>query len=381
MIYLDNAATSYPKPTEVLAAIQSCWTEAGANPGRGQHKMALAAGRVIVETRGVLAELLGASNPADIVFTANATEALNLAIKGWVGPGDTVVTTSIEHNSVYRPLAFLQAKHGVKTIKITNGQSGELDLKAFGAALKKKVRLAIVTHASNVIGNILPLAEIVELTSRAKVPLLVDAAQTAGLAPLDIEALGIDMLAFTGHKALLGPQGTGGLYISPDLEVEELKQGGTGSMSKEDQPRFRPDRYESGTLNTVGLAGLGAAAKFVLAKKAPDIFAVEQAKITRLISGLEKIKGLTVFGPPAGTDRAALVSVQMAEITPHQMAFLLDSRFDIAARAGYHCAPEAHRVLGTYETGTLRLSPGYSTTDDEIDATVDAIGQIGRDLG
>ncbi|MDP1808560.1 MAG: aminotransferase class V-fold PLP-dependent enzyme [Actinomycetota bacterium] len=381
MIYLDNAATSFPKPPPVLAALKYCLNKIGANPGRGQYKTALAAGRLVVETRELLAGLLGVANPADIVFTANATESLNLAIKGWVRPGDTVVTTSIEHNSVYRPLAFLARKYGVKTITAKSLPDGGLDLKDLRRLVKKSTRLVVVAHASNVIGNILPLGDIVEITRKAGAPLLVDAAQTAGCIPLDIEAMGIDMLAFTGHKALLGPQGTGGLYISPDLDVEELKQGGTGSMSKEDQPKFRPDRYESGTMNTLGLAGLGAAVKFILDAGVKNICSREQFMMTRLINGLEQVKGLAVFGPPAAGPRAALASVSMAGISAHQLAFLLDKRFDIAARAGFHCAPVAHRAIGTYESGTLRLSPGYFSTDDDIDAAIDALAQISHDLG
>lgn len=381
MIYLDNAATSFPKPPAVLAALKNCLTKIGANPGRGQYKTALAAGRLVVETREMLAGLLGVANPADIVFTANATESLNQAIKGWVRPGDTVITTSIEHNSVYRPLAWLAQKYGVKTLTAKSLPDGGLDLKDLRRLVKKSTRLVVVSHASNVIGNILPLGDIGEITRKAGVPLLVDAAQTAGCIPLDIEAMGIDMLAFTGHKALLGPQGTGGLYMSPDLDVEELKQGGTGSMSKEDQPRFRPDRYESGTMNTLGLAGLGAAVRFILDVGVKNIRAREQSMMTRLINGLEQVKGLEVFGPPAGSPRAALASVRMAGISAHQLAFLLDKRFAIAARAGFHCAPEAHRVIGTYESGTLRLSPGYFSTDDHIDAAIDALARISHDLG
>ncbi len=364
-----------------MAAVERCIKEIGANPGRGQHKMALAAGRIIVEARELIAKLLGAGNPADIAFTANATEALNLAIKGWVRPGDTVVTTSIEHNSIYRPLAYLEEKAGVKTLRAQNRPDGSLDLDDFKRLVDKSVRLAVVAHASNVIGNILPLADVAEITKKAGVPLLIDAAQTAGCVPLDVEAMGLDMVAFTGHKALLGLQGTGGLYISPALELEELKQGGTGSLSKEAQPQFRPDRYESGTLNTVGLAGLGASVKFILETKVNNIFANEQAKMKRLISGLQGIKDVTVYGPPAGTARVALVSVEMAGISAHQLAFLLDKRFDIASRAGFHCAPAAHRTIGTYDRGTLRLSPGYFSTDDDIEAAVQALTQIRRDLG
>lgn len=381
MIYLDNAATSFPKPPALFDALERHLTQIGANPGRGQHKMALAAGRTLLETRELIAKLLGVTNPVDIVFTANATEALNLAIKGWVRPGDKVVTTSIEHNSVYRPLAYLARKHGVKIAKAKNFPDGRLDLKDMSRLVKKSPRLVVVSHASNVIGNIMPLDDIASITKKAGVPLLVDASQTAGCLPLDIERTGIDMLAFTGHKALLGPQGTGGLYISPEFEIEEQRHGGTGSMSKEDQPRFRPDRYESGTLNTLGLAGLGATIKFILDIGVSKIFENEQIKIANLIAGLGQIKGLTIYGPPVDVPRVALVSVLMAGISAHQLAFLLDKRFDIASRAGFHCAPEAHRVIGTYESGTLRLSPGYFSTDDDIEEAVRALGQIRADLG
>lgn len=208
MLYLDNAATSFPKPPPVLAALKHCLTKVGANPGRGQYKTSLAAGRIVVETRESLAGLLGVANSADIAFTANATESLNQAIKGWVRPGDTVITTSIEHNSVYRPLAYLAKKYGVKMLRAKSLSDGRLDLKDFRRLVKKSTRLVVVAHASNVIGNILPLGDIIEITRKAGAPLLVDAAQTAGCVPLDIDGMGLDMLAFTGHKALLGPQGT-----------------------------------------------------------------------------------------------------------------------------------------------------------------------------
>jgi cysteine desulfurase family protein len=349
----------------------------GANPGRGQHAMALDGARAVLKTRQAIAGLLGVADPLNIIFTANATEALNLAVKGWVRPGDTVVTTSIEHNSVYRPLSYLRDKAAVQTITVANGPDGSLDLKELERSITSGVRLVIVTHASNVIGNILPIEDIAAITQRAKVPLLIDAAQTAGLVPLDIEALGVDMVAFTGHKALLGPQGTGGLYLSPNLEIEELKQGGTGSGSHE-QPRFRPDRYESGTINGPGLAGLRAAVEL----RADDDLAVsferESRRMERLMAGLEKIDGIAVYGPPLGKNRVPLVSLTMEGLSPHQLAALLDQRFKIAARAGLHCAPEAHKAIGTFDTGTLRLSPGHLIADDEIDRTVDALAEISQ---
>lgn len=378
MIYLDNAATSYPKPPPVLEAVERCFKEAVASPGRGQHRMALAAGRLIVEARAALARVFGVANPADIVFTHNATEALNLAIKGRVRPGDTVVTTSIEHNSVYRPLAKLANNLQVNVLTAKNLPTGELDLKELGRIINRKVRLVVVTHASNVIGNILPIAEIAAIAHRAGVPLLVDASQTAGFVPLEIEDIGLDMVAFPGHKALLGPQGTGGLYINPKLDVEESFQGGTGSASRGEQPGFRPDKYESGTLNTPGIAGLGAAAGYLLETGVQNLFAAESAIINRLVSALAAVRGVDIYGPPPGKPRASLVSIRIAGISPVQAAFELDKNYDIAARAGWHCAPQAHQTIGTYETGTLRLSPGPFTTDDEIDAAIAAISEVAK---
>jgi cysteine desulfurase family protein len=379
MIYLDNAATSFPKPAAVINAVADCMRATGANPGRGQHEMALGAARAVLKTRQAVARLLGVADPLNIIFTANATEALNLAIKGWVRPGDTVVTTSIEHNSVYRPLIRLSEKAGVRIRTVPSGPDGRFDMKELEKSVTAGVRLVVASHASNVIGNILPLDDIVTVTKRAKVPLLVDAAQTAGLVPLDIKSLGVEMVAFTGHKAVLGPQGTGGLYLSPDLEIEELKQGGTGSGSKH-QPLFRPDRYECGTINGPGLAGLRVAVELKTKEDLAAVFERENRQMEKLMVGLEKIEGVTIYGPPLGTNRVSLVSMQMAGLSPHQVAALLDRRFQIAARAGFHCAPEAHKILGTFDTGTLRLSPGHLTADDDIDRTIEALTEI-RKMG
>ncbi len=378
MIYLDNAATSFPKPKTVLDELERCSRLIGANPGRGQYKMSLEAGRVIFKARRAVARLLGVGNSADIAFTANATEALNLAIKGWVRDGDTVVTTSIEHNSVYRPLEYLARNHGVKVLKCSNFSNGDLDLADLKKLIDKTVRLVVVTHASNVIGNILPIADIAEIAHAQKVPLLVDAAQTIGSVPLSIEEMGIDMLAFTGHKALLGPQGTGGLFMSPEMTITELKQGGTGGASKESQPTTRPDRYESGTPNTWGIGGLGAAAKFLLETKVKNVFREEQRKMETLIAGLNRVPGVRVFGPAAGKPRVSLVSLLIKNVDPRRTAFLLDKHFDIAARAGFLCAPEAHRLLGTYRTGTLRLSPGYFSTDEDIELAIKAVSELAQ---
>lgn len=376
MIYLDNAASSFPKPPEVIEAVVDCLTNVSASPGRGQHKMALTAGRIVMKTRQQTASLLGVDDPADIVFTANATEALNLAILGWVGPGDQVLTTQIEHNSVYRPLAALTERLGV-VVKIARCDvRGIVDIDDWRSKLTAQTKLAIVAQASNVLAALQPLEDLIEAAKEARVPVLVDAAQSAGAMSLDIGRLGADMVAFTGHKALLGPQGTGGLYIDRAMDVSELQTGGTGGGSKGPQPRTRPDRYESGTYNTPGLAGLGAAVRHIERRTISGIYQDEQQRIQRLLEGLRRIEGVDIYGPAPGEPRASLVSINMRGRQPNELARLLDENYDIYARSGWLCAPMAHKLIGTYETGVLRLSPGYSSTDDEIDEVLAALTEI-----
>lgn len=379
MIYLDNAATSYPKPPTVIDAVNRCLREHGANPGRSGHKMAVNASRIIYSARESIACLFNIADSSDVIFTPNATDALNLAIKGLAKPGDHIVTTMIEHNSVTRPLTWLQQQWQIEVTKVSCSSDGSLDLVELERAIKPNTALMIINHASNVIGNILPLEEIALLAREKGVPLLVDAAQTAGCIPIDV-AIGIDLLAFAGHKALLGPQGSGGLYISPNIELMELRQGGTGSESSGPQPLVRPDRYESGTPNTVGIAGLGAGVDFILQTGVDNIREKEKSLINRLMEGLRQIPGLSVYGPPPGRERVPLVSLNIEGFTPHFLAHTLDKVFDIACRAGLHCAPDAHHTIGTFETGALRLSVGCFNTENEIDQTVDAFKKVTAEI-
>lgn len=378
MIYLDNAASSYPKPPRVIEAVAGCLKEVAASPGRGQHKMALKAGRIVRDTRLRAARLLGAPDPADLVFTANATEALNLAIQGWVRPGDRVVTTWVEHNSVYRPLEALAAESGVTVELVRCDRTGRVDVEDWRRRITAGTRLAVFAHASNALGTIQPLEELVEVAKEVGVPVLVDAAQSAGAIQVDIEVAGIDMLAFTGHKALLGPQGTGGLYISPDLDLTELKRGGTGTGSKGPQPLVRPDRYESGTYNTPGLAGLGAALAFLSETTVSEVFGREQERIQRLLAGLARIERLEIHGPAPGEPRASLVSVSPGWASAAETAAALDRKYDIYVRSGWLCAPKAHELIGTETEGVLRLSPGFFSTDEQIDEAVAALCELGR---
>lgn len=380
MIYLDNAATSYPKPPEVIEALNDCLNRCGANPGRGAYRMALNSGRVIYETRQSLAKLFRVADSADIVFTASATEALNLAIKGMVKPGDHIVTTMVEHNSVLRPLSWLKEHRGVDFTKVGCSPEGELDLEELKRSFRKETALIVVNHASNVIGGILWIEAISEIAKEKGVPLLLDAAQTAGLIPIDVAKMGIDLLAFAGHKGLLGPQGTGGLYISPEIDLMELVQGGTGTESGGPQPKARPERYECGTPNTPGIAGLGAAVELILDKTPEAIFKKEKALIDKLMIGLSRIPSLIIYGPKPGKERVPLVALNLKGVSCHAVAHTLDKVFDIASRAGLHCAPDAHKIMGTEKTGALRLSLGYYNTDKDIDDTLAAMEKTAGNL-
>lgn len=379
MIYLDNAATSYPKPPEVLDAITRCLTETGANPGRGAYPMALAASRVIFEARESLARLIGASDSADVIFTLNATDGLNLALKGLLRPGDRVVTTQIEHNAVSRPLSAL-AGHGVRVERARCASDGTLDLEHLESLTARDTRLIVTVHGSNVLGTILPVAEIGEIAKRHGVLHVVDAAQTAGTIPLDVGVLGADVVVFSGHKGLLGPMGTGAAWIIPDLNLRELRQGGTGGQSEmTSQPEHRPDRYESGTPNTPGIAGLGAAVRVVASQGVDKIAAREAALTKRLLEGLNAAERVTVYGPAPSAPRVPVVSINIEGVDAHEVAFLLDKEHGIAARAGLHCAPTAHEVMGTLQTGALRLGIGFYTTPEDIEAVLQAVSAIARD--
>jgi cysteine desulfurase family protein len=377
--YLDNAATSWPKPPVVGRAMQSWLDHTGGSPGRAGHRMAIGAARLLADARMALAELLGVEDPARVVFTKNVTEAINFVLLTMVGPGDRVITTAAEHNAVMRPLRALEARGAELTI-VPVDREGELDLDALRAALREPARLVCVTHASNVIGRLVDLAPVVEAAHAHGVPVLVDAAQTAGAVPIDAGALGIDFLAFTGHKSLLGPTGTGGLCLGPDTDLEPLLRGGTGSESElEEQPEFLPDKLESGTLNAVGIAGLHAAVEVLLARGVASVREHEIALGRRLLDGLRNLP-VTVYGPSDPAQRVGLVSIDVHGLSPSEAGLILDERFGVMTRIGLHCAPAAHHVLGTYPTGTVRLSWSPMTTEREIDAVLHALSFIGSEL-
>ncbi|MFC4601333.1 aminotransferase class V-fold PLP-dependent enzyme [Cohnella hongkongensis] len=382
IIYLDNAATSWPKPPGVIEAMERNVREHAANPGRGSHEMAVKASRILFDARKRLARLFGIGNPNDIAFALNTTHALNLAVQGMLKPGDHVIATSLEHNSVRRPIEAMRRRFGIEATFIAADEQGRLNVKDVEQAITPKTRLIAASHSSNLLGSIAPIAELGELARRKGVRLLVDAAQSAGVLPIDVEKMGIDMLAFPGHKGLLGPQGTGGLYIHPELELEPLMHGGTGSKSEApEQPAVRPDRYEAGTQNTPGIAGLSEGVQFVLRETTKAIHARELELTYELMEGLLSIQGVRLLGPDAGIERTAIVSFVAEGVDPSEMAFLLDRQFGIAVRAGFHCTPLGHETAGTYETGAVRASPGYFTEKSEIVSLIDAVREIVGAMG
>ena len=380
MIYFDNAATSWPKPTAVPEAMSRFMLEVGANPGRSAHRLSIEAGRMVYETREAVARLFNLSDPLRVVFGLNATEALNLALWGTLRPGDRVLTTSMEHNSVMRPLRALERERSVKVDIVRCSSGGFLDADDVEAALRADTKMIVLNHASNVVGSVLPVAEVGRIAREHALLLLVDAAQTAGAYPLDMEAMAIDLLAFTGHKALLGPQGTGGLCIGErvqETEMRPLKQGGTGSRSEsEQQPSFLPDMCESGTPNTVGLAGLGAGVQYVIDRGVEEIRAHEVHLTRGLIAGLVEIPGVTVYGGLDAEKQTATVSFNIDGLAPSEVGPMLDEEHGIMSRVGLDCAPAAHRTIGTFPVGTVRFSLSALSTTDEVDAAVEAVREI-----
>jgi cysteine desulfurase family protein len=381
MIYLDHAATSWPKPPAVIRAMADFCEHAGGNPGRSGHRLSLASARLVYDARELLAELFHVSDPLRVIFTANATHAINLVLRGLLHAGDRVVTTSMEHNAVMRPLRALEDR-GVQLAVIPCASDGSLDLTQAAAAITPGTRLVVINHASNVAGTILPAAEIAQLAHHAGALFLLDAAQTAGVMPIDVEATGIDLLAFTGHKGLQGPPGTGGLVVHDAVDtslIEPLVYGGTGSHSEyETQPESCPDKFESGTLNGVGIAGLGAGVRWVLDRGVEAIRAHEIELARLLIEGLSAVPRVTVHGPADIGQRTATVSFTVRNRTVSEIGLRLDDEFDVLCRVGLHCAPAAHRSLGTFPEGTVRFAAGASTTVDDIQAAVAAVREIVR---
>ena len=375
MIYLDNAATSLHKPPGVARAVAEAVEHLG-NPARGGHPAALAANRVVYDTRRKLAALFGCPRPDHVVFTVNATEALNIAIYGLLGPGDRALTTDLEHNSVLRPLYDL-AEQGMALDVVPADRQGRVDYADFEGLLRPDTKAVVCTHASNLTGNVLDLKRIADLAHRRGALLIVDAAQTAGLLPIDMGELGIDVLCFTGHKGLMGPQGTGGLCIRPGVELRPFKRGGSGVRSHDPhQPMEYPTRLEAGTLNAHGLAGLSAALDYLAIAGRESLCAAELARMTAFYEGVRGIDGVTVYGDFTQPLRAGIVALNIRGLDSSRAADLLAEDYGIAVRAGAHCAPRMHRALGTEQTGAVRFSFSPFTTKEEAEAAVAAVLEL-----
>jgi cysteine desulfurase family protein len=379
-IYLDNAATTWPKPPEVYAAVDRYQREIGAPAGRGGYRHAQQADQIVSQARQSVARLIGAANSRHVVFTQNGTDALNLAIHGIVRAGDHVVTTVCEHNSVLRPLRTLAVTHDVTVTHVACDAQGYVSPDDIRAALQPNTRLVAVIHGSNVTGAIQPIIEIGAIAHEQGAVFLIDAAQTLGHVPINVDQLGADLLAAPGHKGLLGPLGTGVLYIRPGIEnkLQPMRQGGTGSQSHDDrQPETLPDKYESGNHNLPGLAGLAAAGEFFAANPIGPLAASRAQLTARLLCGLADINDVTIHGPPTTENRLDVVSITIDGYDPQEVAAMLDASHGIQCRAGLHCAPRMHASLGTTAGGgTVRFSLGFATTESEIDATLAALHQL-----
>lgn len=376
MIYLDNAATTYPKPEKVYDAVLDCMKNYCANPGRAGHKLAMRAAREIYDARENIAKLFNIDNPMTIVFTNNATDSLNLAIKGVVKKGDHIITTSMEHNSVIRPIKSLE-KYGIENTIVECDKDGFLNPDDIKNAIKENTKLIVTTHASNVAGTIVDIKSVGEIAKDKNILYLVDASQTAGVYDINVKDINVDMIAAPGHKCLLGPQGTGILYIREYLNVDILKEGGTGSRSEDlFQPDLTPDKYESGTHNTPGIVGLNEGVKFILETGIDNIRAHEEELCQYMLDRLEEVPNIVIYGPKDSKKRAAVISINIPNIDSGEITFLLDSEYNIATRSGIHCAPLAHKTLGTIEQGAVRFSLGYFNTKKDIDEAVKALKEI-----
>lgn len=376
MIYLDNAATTYPKPECVYNAIMDCMKNYCANPGRAGHKLAMKAAREIYDARENIAKLFNIDNPMNIVFTNNATDSLNLAIKGVVNSGDHIITTSMEHNSVIRPIKALE-NNNIENTVVECDKDGFLNIEDLKKAIKPNTKLIVTTHASNVCGTIIDIKAVGEVAKQNNILYLVDASQTAGVYDIDTKEINVDMIAAPGHKCLLGPQGTGILYIREGLELNILKEGGTGSKSEDlFQPNLLPDKYESGTHNTPGIVGLNEGVKFILEKGIDNIRKHEEDLCEYMLNRLEDVPNIVIYGPKDSKKRAAVISINIGNMDSGEVTFLLDSEYDIATRSGIHCAPLAHKTLGTLEQGAVRFSLGYFNTKNDIDEAIKALKEI-----
>lgn len=375
MIYLDNAATSFPKPSEVYEEVLNCMKNYCANPGRGSHDMSVESALKIMETRALICELFNINNPFNLVFTSNATESLNIGIKGILNKGDHVISTVIEHNSVLRPLHSL-SNNGVEISLVGVDKAGYLNTFDIEDEIKANTKMIIINHSSNVLGTLQDIKKIGQIAKKNGILFMVDASQSAGLIPIDVEKNFIDLLAFSGHKGLLGPQGTGGLFIREGIKLKNFKEGGTGSNSHfMMQPDFIPDKFESGTLNTPGIAGLSEGLKFIKKIGINNIRKHHDELMYFLLEEMKKLDYIKIYGNTSVMERNTVLSINVEGIDSSIVGELLNER-KIAVRTGYHCTPLIHDVIGTEYAGTVRISPGFFNTLEEIEILIKAIKEI-----
>ncbi len=376
MIYLDNAATTLHKPPEVIAAVTEAMASMG-NSSRGTYNSSLIAARTVYTARTRLAALFGCKRADRVVFTANSTEALNTAINGLFGPGDHIITTDLEHNSVLRPLYRLEQEQGVELDFVFADLLGNINYEDFEPLIRPNTKAIVCTHASNLTGTILDVARIGKLAKENGLLLIVDASQTAGCRSIDMEAMNIDVLCFTGHKGLMGPQGTGGLCIGADIDIRPLKVGGSGVQSySKTQPAELPTHLEAGTLNNHGIAGLSAAVGYINRVGIEVIQEKEEGLMRRFYDGVAKIDGVTVYGDFSNPERAAIVALNIRDYESGEVADELEQTYGIATRPGAHCAPRMHEALHTTQRGAVRFSFAWYTTEDEVDEAIKAVGEI-----
>lgn len=380
MIYFDNGATSFPKPDKVYERTMEAMKDYGANPGRSGHKLALKTSREIFKTRNSIARLFNIKNPMNLIFTFNCTESLNLGIKGLLREGDHVITTSMEHNSVLRPIKKLE-DIGVESTIVRANPDGSIDPMDIARSIKSNSKLIVMTHVSNLTGTIMPIEEVGRIAKENGLIFMVDGAQSAGVYDIDVEKMQIDLLAFPGHKGLLGPQGTGGLYIGEGLDLEGVFQGGTGSDSESlEQPKMRPDRYESGTLNGPGIIGLGAGIDYILNRGIEEIRRHEEELTRYFIEECKKIEGIKLYGPLDVEKQAAVVALNIRDIDSSEISYILDEKYNIAVRGGLHCAPLAHKTIGSLDQGAVRFSFGIFNSLAEVEEAVKALKEIMKSI-
>lgn len=375
MIYLDNAATTMHKPKEVIDAVVEAMTSLG-NAGRGANEASLSAARIIYDAREKLCRFFNGEDPRQIVFTSNSTESLNIAVKGLLEPGDHVITTMLEHNSVLRPLYEMEKK-GVALTIIKADKKGRFSLEEMEAAIRPETKMIVCTNGSNLTGNYVDIGKVGEMAHRHDVLFVVDASQTAGVFPIDVRNMQVDVLCFTGHKGLLGPQGTGGMYVREGLAIRPLKSGGSGVQTySKTHPREMPTALEAGTLNGHGIAGLRAGVEYIENTGLDTIRAREQELMWRFYEGVKEIPGVTVYGDFDSRERCAIVSLNIGDYDSSEVSDALLTEYGISTRPGGHCAPLMHEALGTVEQGAVRFSFAHSNTEEEVDIAINAVREL-----